>query len=72
MLIKERKVAGMNQTELARALGQYQSFVARVESGERRVDVVEFLDIAKAIGFDPKTAIAKLAAKRIFCLVRYR
>lgn len=63
MLIKERKAAGMNQTELARALGQYQSFVARVESGERRVDVIEFLDIAKAIGFDPKAAIAKLAAK---------
>jgi len=31
-----------------------QSFVARVESGERRIDVVEFLNIAKAIGFDPK------------------
>jgi transcriptional regulator with XRE-family HTH domain len=63
MLIKERKAAGMNQTELAKALGQYQSFVARVESGERRVDVIEFLDLANAIGFDPKKAIAKLTAK---------
>lgn len=63
MLIKERKAVGMNQTELARALGQYQSFVARVESGERRVDVIEFIDLANAIGFDPKKAIAKLAAK---------
>lgn len=63
MLIKERNAVGMNQTELARALGQYQSFVARVESGERRVDVIELLDIAKAIGFDPKAAIAKMAAK---------
>jgi predicted transcriptional regulator len=63
MLIKERKAAGINQTELAKTLGQYQSFVARVESGERRVDVIEFLDIAKAIGFDAKTVIAKLAAK---------
>jgi len=63
MLIKERKAAGMNQTELARELGQYQPFVARVESGQRRVDVIELLDIAKAIGFDPKAAIAKLAAK---------
>ena len=53
----------MNQTELARALGQYQSFVARVESGERRVDVIEFIDIANALGFDPKKAIAKLMAK---------
>jgi transcriptional regulator with XRE-family HTH domain len=63
MLIKERKAAGMNQTELAKALGQYQSFVARVESGERRVDVIEFLDLANAIGFEPKKAIAKLLAK---------
>lgn len=63
MMIKERKAAGMNQTELARALGQYQSFIARAESGERRVDVVEFLDIAKAIGIDPKAAIGKLAAR---------
>lgn len=63
LLIKERKAAGLNQTELAKALGQYQSFVARVESGERRVDVIEFLDIAKAIGFDPKIAIKKIAAK---------
>jgi len=63
LLIKERKAAGMNQTELARALGQYQSFIARVESGERRVDVIEFLDIAAAIGIDPKAAISKLQAK---------
>lgn len=63
MLIKERKAAGMNQTELARALGQYQSYVARVESGERRVDVVEFLDIAKAIGFDPKVVITRLESR---------
>lgn len=63
MPIKEGKAAGLNQTELAKALGQFQSFIARVESGERRVDVIEFLDIAKAIGFDPKAAIKKIAAK---------
>lgn len=63
MLIKERKASDMNQTELARALGQSQSFVARVESGQRRVDVIEFINIAKAVGFDPKKAIAKLMAK---------
>lgn len=63
MLIKERKAAGLNQTELAKALGQYQSFIARIESGERRVDVIEFLDIAAAIGIDPKAAISKLQAK---------
>lgn len=63
LLIKEREAAGMTQTELAKALGQYQSFVARIESGERRVDVIEFLDIAKVLGFDPKAVIAKLQAR---------
>ncbi|WP_207764762.1 XRE family transcriptional regulator [Hyphococcus luteus] len=60
--VKERKAADLNQTELAKALAQYQSFVARVESGERRVDVIEFPDIANAnaIGFDPKAAIKKI------------
>lgn len=63
LLIKEREAADMTQTDLADALGQYQSFVARVESGERRVDVIEFLDIAECIGFDPKAFISKLLAK---------
>lgn len=60
MLVEEREAADMTQSELADALNQYQSFVARVESGQRRVDVIEFLEIANAIGFDPKKLIGKL------------
>ncbi|MGE0184060.1 MAG: helix-turn-helix domain-containing protein [Parvularculaceae bacterium] len=63
LLIEEREAAGITQTELADMLGQYQSFVARLESGQRRVDVVEFLDLASAIGFDPKALIAKLESR---------
>lgn len=37
---------------------RYQSFVATVDSGQRRVDVVEFLDFADAIGFDPRDTAA--------------
>ena len=44
-LIAKREGAGMTQTELAAALGEYQSFVARLESGQRRVDVVELNSI---------------------------
>jgi transcriptional regulator with XRE-family HTH domain len=43
----------MVQQELADKLGKPQSFVAKVERGERRIDVIEFLAIAKAIGRDP-------------------
>jgi hypothetical protein len=43
-------------------LGEYQSFVARLESGQRRVDVVELLEIAAILGFNPIDAIERLSA----------
>ena len=60
LLIERREAAGLTQADLADRLGEYQSFVARLESGQRRIDVVEFLDIAEALGFDPTKAIATL------------
>ena len=43
----------MVQQELADKLGKPQSFVAKFERGERRIDVIEFIAIARAIGRDP-------------------
>jgi transcriptional regulator with XRE-family HTH domain len=64
-LVEKRERAGLTQTDLARKLGQHQSFVARLESGQRRIDVVELLDIAEAIDFDPREAVRRvLAANR--------
>ena len=51
-LTQKRKDAGLSQSELAKALGEYQSFVARMESGQRRVDVVEFENLARILKFD--------------------
>lgn len=51
-LIAARKAAGLTQEEVARRLARPQSFVSKFERGERRLDVVEFFDIAKAVGFD--------------------
>jgi len=62
LLIEQRKISGLTQTQLAKRLRRYQSFVATVESGQRRIDVIEFLDFADAIGFDPIDAIKKLRA----------
>lgn len=50
----------MTQADLADRLGEYQSFIARLESGQRRVDVVEFIRLAEILGFDPAKAIASL------------
>jgi transcriptional regulator with XRE-family HTH domain len=63
-LIERRTKAGLTQTELAKRLGEYQSFVARIESGQRRIDVVELLDLAKSIGFEPREAIKRLLATK--------
>jgi transcriptional regulator with XRE-family HTH domain len=62
LLIEQRKKSGLTQAQLAKRLRRYQSFVATVESGQRRIDVIEFLDLADAIGFDAIDAIKKLRA----------
>jgi transcriptional regulator with XRE-family HTH domain len=49
-MIKARKAAGLTQRELADRLHKPQSFVAKYEGGERRIDVVEFLTVCQAIG----------------------
>ena len=46
-LKEARKQSGLNQSQVAKALGIWQSKIARMESGERRVDVVELVDLAR-------------------------
>lgn len=60
MLVKERKKANLTQVQLASTLKKPQSFISKYEKGERRLDVIEFLDIARAIGFDETLFISKL------------
>lgn len=52
-ITEEREKAGLLQTDVAQRLSCFQSRIARLESGDRRIDVIEYLEIAKAIGFDP-------------------
>lgn len=48
-LVAARTEAGLTQMELAKRLRCHQSFVARVESGERRIDVIELIVLARAL-----------------------
>ncbi len=50
----------MSQASLAEKLGRYQSVVAAMESGSRRVDAIELIDIADAVGFDVHALIDEL------------
>jgi hypothetical protein len=45
----------------AEVLGRPQSFVAKVESGERKADFVEVIDLCAAVGLDPKSLLKKLS-----------
>jgi len=63
LLTAARTKAGLTQQQLADQLGKPQSYVAKYEGGERRVDVVEFLAIADALGIDPANAVREVAAK---------
>jgi transcriptional regulator with XRE-family HTH domain len=60
LLIAKREAAGLTQTELANLLGEYQSFVARLESGQRRVDVIEFLQISEILKIDTTSALRSI------------
>ena len=63
LLVAARRKAGLTQHEVAERLGRPQSFVAKVEGGERRLDVIEFIAVAKALGADPVRLMRKLVGK---------
>lgn len=64
ILIDKREAASVTQAELASRLGEYQSFVARLESGQRRVDVVELIELARALNFDAADVVEELMQER--------
>jgi transcriptional regulator with XRE-family HTH domain len=57
--VQARKGAGLSQHELARKLKRSQSFIAKIEVGERRIDVVEFIEIARALGREPAELLSR-------------
>lgn len=60
LLIEARKAAGISQADLAARLARPQSFVSKYERGERRLDLVEFLDVTRVLGVDPAGIIKRL------------
>ncbi|WP_062785577.1 helix-turn-helix domain-containing protein [Novosphingobium capsulatum] len=60
LLVEARKAKGLTQADLADALGKPQSFVAKYENGERRIDVVEFVDITAVLGIATSDLLTKI------------
>jgi transcriptional regulator with XRE-family HTH domain len=59
--IEARRSAGLTQVGLADRLGRPQSFVSKYERGERKLDVIDFCEVCRALGIDP------VAFLRRFC-----
>lgn len=60
ILIGARKKSGLTQRDLAGRLKRPRSFVGRMEAGERRIDVIEFIEIVRALGAEPKELFGRL------------
>ncbi|HEL4163750.1 helix-turn-helix domain-containing protein [Xanthomonas campestris pv. uppalii] len=54
-----RKRAGVSQVDLASRLGNTQTFVSKCERGERRIDAVELVEFAEALGIAPQNLLAE-------------
>jgi transcriptional regulator with XRE-family HTH domain len=75
-----RKQAGVTQQELAKRLGKPQSFISKYENAERRLDVVEFLEVTRALRINACTLLEalseeiapRLAASEARKMVRHR
>lgn len=60
ILTAKRKQAGIRQVDLAKAMGRQQSFIARLESGQRRIDVVDLIKLSELLGFDASNVVSEL------------
>lgn len=60
VLAEAREKSGLTQAELAKVVGKDQTFISIIERGQRRVDVLEFVALARAMGADPKRLFAEV------------
>ena len=65
LMKRARLEAGLTQTQVAERLGRPQSFVSKCESGERRIDVAEFLAFCQVYGVDPCEIISAVEPKKV-------
>lgn len=62
-LVSARRDAGVLQEDLASRIGKNQSFISRIESGQRRVDILEFVALARALAVDPAKLFQRVLSK---------
>ncbi|MGN0929218.1 MAG: helix-turn-helix domain-containing protein [Alphaproteobacteria bacterium] len=60
ILKRERKLKGVNQEEFAKRLDKSQSFISKVETSQRVLDVIEFIKVSKKLGVNPVKILKEL------------
>jgi transcriptional regulator with XRE-family HTH domain len=65
LLKQARARRGLRQADVALRLGRDQTFVSLIERGQRRIDVIEFLEIARALDEDPAALFAELVRRTL-------
>jgi len=60
ILVAARKEAGLTQAELGARIGRKQAHISIIETGVRRVDLIEFCALARAMGYDPEELFSRI------------
>ncbi len=60
VIVATRREASLTQDQLAVRIGLHRSKIARIESGERRLDVAEFITIAGALAIEPAALLSRV------------
>lgn len=63
LLVSARERSGLTQAEVSGKLARPQSFVAKYEGGERRLDVVELIRVCMALGVEPMDIVAQVQSR---------
>ncbi|MDN5872971.1 MAG: helix-turn-helix domain-containing protein [Sinobacteraceae bacterium] len=64
LIKKNRQQLGVTQVELAARLGNTQTFVSKMERGERRLDIIEFIESCEALGIAPCELLRQFLEQR--------
>lgn len=65
LLREARKEGGIKQADLGARVGKSQSFISMIERHQRRIDVIEFVALCRALEKDPEMMFALLVNETI-------